>query len=59
MGLVFALLYFLDVPTFAIFENPNFGVSIIVLVIIAVAMIWFPIRNKGAADEPPPPSGSF
>jgi OPT family oligopeptide transporter len=59
MGLIFALLYFLDVPTFAIFKNPNFGVSIVVLVAIAVALIWFPIRNKGAADEPPPPSGNF
>ncbi len=59
MGLVFALLYFLNVPTFSIFENPNFGVSIIVLVLIAVALVWFPVKNRGAADEPPPPSGSF
>ncbi|MDD4213300.1 MAG: OPT/YSL family transporter, partial [Bacteroidales bacterium] len=59
MGLVFALLYFLNVPTFSIFENPSFGVSIIVLVLIAVALIWLPVRNRGAADAPPPPSGNF
>jgi uncharacterized oligopeptide transporter (OPT) family protein len=59
MGLVFALLYFLNVPTFSIFENPNFGVSIFVLVIIGVVLVWFPVKNRGAADEPPPPSGSF
>jgi len=59
MGLVFALLYFLNVPTFSIFDNPSFGVSIIVLVIIGVVLVWLPIRNKGAADEPPPPSGNF
>lgn len=59
MGLVFALLYFLNVPTFSIFSDPSFGISIIVLVIISVALVWLPVRNKGAADEPPPPSGSF
>jgi OPT family oligopeptide transporter len=59
MGLVFALLYFMDVPTFSIFENPSFGVSIFVLIIIAVVLVWFPVKNRGAADEPPPPSGSF
>ncbi len=59
MGLVFALLYFLNVPTFSIFDHPSFGVSIIVLVIIGVVLVWLPVRNKGAADEPPPPSGNF
>jgi putative OPT family oligopeptide transporter len=59
MGLVFALLYFLNVPTFSIFENPSFGVSLVVLVIIGIALVWLPLRNKGAADAPPPPSGSF
>ncbi|HNW88290.1 MAG TPA: oligopeptide transporter, OPT family [Bacteroidales bacterium] len=59
MGLVFALLYFLNVPAFAIFEHPSFGVSIIVLVLIGVALVWLPIRSKGDADAPPPPSGNF
>lgn len=59
MGLIFALLYFLEVPTFAIFDNPSFLVSIVVLILIALALVWFPLKNKGAADAPPPPSGNF
>jgi OPT family oligopeptide transporter len=59
MGLVFALLYFMNVPTFSIFADPSFGVSLIVLAVIGVALVWLPVRNKGAADEPPPPSGNF
>lgn len=59
MGLVFALLYFLDVPTFAIFSNPSIYVSLVVLLIIGVVLVWFPVKNRGAADEPPPPSGNF
>lgn len=59
MGLVFALLYFMDVPTFAIFANPSIYVSIVVLIIISVVLVWFPVKNRGAADAPPPPSGNF
>ncbi len=59
MGLVFALLYFLNVPTFSIFTNPSFLVSILVLLIIAFVLVYFPVKHRGAADEPPPPSGNF
>ncbi|HNW99329.1 MAG TPA: oligopeptide transporter, OPT family [Bacteroidales bacterium] len=59
MGLVFALLYFMDVPTPAIFENPSFFISMTILTLIAFALIYFPLKNKGDASEPPPPSGSF
>ncbi|HOY31511.1 MAG TPA: oligopeptide transporter, OPT family [Bacteroidales bacterium] len=59
MGLIFALLYFVGISTPAIFANPSFAVSLIVLALIGVVMIWLPIRSKGTADEPPPPSGNF
>lgn len=59
MGLIFALMYFLNVPLFSFFDNPSFLISILVLLIIGFVMVYFPIKNKGAADEPPPPSGNF
>ncbi|NTW31178.1 MAG: oligopeptide transporter, OPT family [Bacteroidetes bacterium] len=59
MGLVFAMLYFLNVPTLAIFEEPSFLISLLVLTIIAFILIYVPVKNRGAADEPPPPSGNF
>jgi putative OPT family oligopeptide transporter len=59
MGLVFALLYFMNVPTPAIFENPSFIVSLAVLTLISLSLIYIPFKNKGDASEPPPPSGSF
>ncbi len=59
MGLVFALLYFMNVPTPAIFENPPFYISMTILTLIALALIYIPLKNKGDANEPPPPSGSF
>ena len=59
MGLIFALMYFLDVPTFAIFENPSFIVSILVLLVISAVLVYVPLRSRGAEDEPPPPSGNF
>jgi OPT family oligopeptide transporter len=59
MGLVFALLYFMQVPTPSIFADPSFAISLVVLTIIAFVMIYIPLKNKGDASEPPPPSGSF
>jgi len=59
MGLVFALLYFMNVPTPAIFENPSFIVSLAILTLISISLIYIPFKNKGDATEPPPPSGSF
>ncbi len=59
MGLVFALLYFMNVPTPAIFENPPFYISMTILTLIALALIYIPLKNKGDANEPPPPSGRF
>jgi len=59
MGLIFALLYFMQVPTPEFFKEPSFLVSLVVLTIISFVMIYIPIKNRGDASEPPPPSGSF
>ena len=44
----------IDIPT--IFKSPSYVAGMAVLVIIALYMIYIPLKNKGAADEPPPPS---
>ncbi len=59
MGLVFALFYFINIPLPSIFSNPQFWVSLIVLTIIAVVLIWIPVRNSGKPDEPAPPVASM
>ena len=59
MGLVFALLYFMDVPTPEIFKDPSIYISLTILTLIAFTLIFVPLKNKGDASEPPPPSGSF
>ena len=59
MGLVFALFYFLNIPTPVIFEDPSFLISIAVLTIIALVLIYVPIKNAGRPDEPAPPVANF
>jgi hypothetical protein len=56
MGLIFALFYFIHVPMFAIFANPSFLVSLLVLIIIGVVLVYIPIKNAGSPDEPAPPT---
>jgi putative OPT family oligopeptide transporter len=43
-----------DIPK--VFAQPSYLVGIGVLVLIAFYLIAVPLRNAGAADEPPPPS---
>jgi putative OPT family oligopeptide transporter len=43
-----------DIPE--IFANGSYYVGLAVLVLIGVYLIYFPLRNAGRADEPPPPS---
>lgn len=43
-----------DVPT--IFEKASYTVGLGVLVLIGLYLVAIPLRNAGAADEPPPPS---
>lgn len=43
-----------DVPQ--VFAKPSYGIGLAVLVLMALYLIVKPLRNAGAADEPPPPS---
>ncbi|MGB9005008.1 MAG: oligopeptide transporter, OPT family [Candidatus Aminicenantales bacterium] len=43
-----------DIPR--ILTNPSYLIGLAVLAIIAVYLILVPFRNRGAADQPPPPS---
>ena len=43
-----------DIPE--IFVNASYYVGLVVLVLIGVYLVYFPLRNAGKADEPPPPS---
>lgn len=44
----------IDIPT--IFGSPSYLVGLIVLALIAFYLIAVPLKNAGAADEPPPPT---
>ena len=44
----------IDIPH--IFAAPSYLVGVIVLAIIGAYLVGVPLRNAGAADEPPPPS---
>jgi len=43
-----------DIPK--IFANPSYVIGLAVLALMALYLIAVPLKNAGAADEPPPPS---
>jgi len=55
-GLVFAGLAFFEIRWYHFFETPGFGISLVVLAVIAWVLIHIPIRNAGAPEEPAPPT---
>jgi putative OPT family oligopeptide transporter len=58
MGLVVAAYVFFTLSDFPAFSwDPSMLVSIFFVALIALYLIWVPLRRAGAADEPPPPSG--
>ncbi len=59
VGLVFATLAFLEIPLFAIFQQPSFITSLAVFAVIIFILIQVPIKNAGKADEPAPPTAVF
>ncbi len=56
IGLLFAGFAFADMELFAFFKNPPFSISTVILVLVALALIFIPLRNAGSPDEPAPPS---
>ena len=59
MGLVIAIFAVGNVflyDLFSLFTNPPVTISIAVLVLIGIVLVWYPIKNAGLPDAPPPPS---
>jgi putative OPT family oligopeptide transporter len=56
IGLLFAAFAFFDVKLFAIFEEPSFVTSLVILGIIGWILIQIPVKNAGRPDEPAPPT---
>ena len=59
VGILFALLSFLEVNYTLVKEPTMFWISILILAGIAVYLVKVPLANAGEADEPAPPSASF
>ncbi len=55
-GLAFAPFKIAEVKIMEIFSNPPQFIGYLILIIIALILIYIPIRNAGKADEPAPPS---
>jgi len=43
-----------DIPS--VFKHPSYLVGLAVLILIGAYLVLYPLRHRGAADEPPPPS---
>jgi hypothetical protein len=56
IGLVFAGFAVFEMFPTPIFSNPSFGVSLVFLAIIGIALIWLPLKNAGSKEEPAPPA---
>ncbi len=56
IGLVFAYIAFKEIPFPQLLMNSSFIVSIGIFVLIALVLIFIPLKKAGAADEPAPPS---
>ncbi len=56
VGLVFAAMYFYEIPVHSFFEHPSFIGSLFVFAIVAFVLIATPLRNAGSPDEAAPPS---
>lgn len=59
MGLVVAMfavggIFLFNV--FSFFQNPTFTIGFIVIILVALYLIFIPVRNAGSPDQPPPPA---
>ncbi len=62
MGLVIAIFAVGNIflyDYFSFFTKPTFGISLIILAIVAYVLIQIPIKNAGKPDEPAPPAASM
>jgi len=62
MGLVIAIFAVGNIflyDYFSFFKSPTFGISLIILAVIAYVLIQIPLKNAGRPDEPAPPAASM
>lgn len=62
MGLVIAMFALKNIflyDIFSFFNNPPFIISAAVLLILALILIWIPVKNAGDANQPAPPSSGM
>lgn len=58
-GLAFAPFKIAEVHILKIFQEPPLLIGLIILVIIGLVLIYIPLRNRGKADQPAPPSAGM
>jgi OPT family oligopeptide transporter len=58
MGLAFAPFRIAEIRILEIFKDPPLIIGFIILILIALLLIWVPLRKAGAPDEPAPPSAA-
>ncbi len=56
LGLVVAAFYFFNKPLPVIFDQPATISGFIVLVVLALVMIYVPLKNAGRPEDPAPPT---
>ena len=58
-GLAFAPFKIAEVAILKFFANPPIELGLVVLLIIAVVLIYIPLKNAGKPDDPAPPAVSM
>jgi hypothetical protein len=58
VGLIFAGFAAFEMFPGAVFENPSFIVSLLVMAAIAWGLIKIPVSNAGNPNDPAPPSAA-
>ncbi|MCB2205569.1 oligopeptide transporter, OPT family [bacterium] len=56
IGLVFAGFAAFEMFPGAVFDNPSFIVSLVIMAIIGWVLVRLPLKNAGSPDEPAPPA---
>ncbi len=54
-GIVTATFNFMKWPLPQIFADPSYVIGVVFMALIAVVLIWVPLRNAGDPNEPAPP----
>ena len=55
-GLVTATFSFFDIRLPEFFKVPSYTAGLVVLAMLALTLIYVPLRNAGRAEDPPPPA---